>query len=497
MERRFRGIADETTQNVRHACRSLLRSPGFAVAAFATLLIGAAASVAIFAVVDGILLRPLPYKQPDRLVGAWHDMPPVNLYHAQQSVTTYFTYRTQTHTIEGIGIYKEGSANVAVPGQATDPQRLDIANASASLFTVLGSPALVGRAFNDDEDAVGAAPVALISEGTWRGSFGADPQVIGRALDVNGVTRRIVGVMPASFRLPSPETAVWIPLNVDPANPPADAFAYTAIARLKPHVTIAEAQRDFTAVLPRVSELYPNFVPGITTRQIMEQTRPRLVLTPLSDDITGGVARTVWIVAGAAFLLFLVACINVGNLTLVRFEARQRELAMRQALGAGRARVARYYVTELALIAAAAAVLSVVFADVAVKLFANNGRVDIPRVAELAIHSRSIGFALVLAAVATLISTALPVLRIHRGVLALHGSTRSATAGRRAHRTRRALVAGQVAIALVVLSGSGLLFRSFRRLHAVRLGFDPANVATFWVSLPKSRYADDALSGRF
>jgi predicted permease len=500
MQGRLRHLIDDATQSARQVSRALLRSPAFAVSAFSTLLIGMTACIAIFVVIDGILLRPLPYKDPDRLVGAWHDMPPVNLYHTQQSVTTYFTYRTQTHTIDGIGIYKETSANVSVPGQATDPQRLEIANASATLFNVLGVPALVGRAYDDEDDAVGAAPVALISEGVWHATFGADPHTVGRLLDVNGVSRRIVGVMPSSFRIPSAQTAVWIPLNVDPAASPADAFAYSAIARLKRGGTVADAQRDFATVLPRVSELYPKFVPGITTRQIMEQARPIPVLTPLRDDITGGVARTLWVVGVSALLLFLVACLNAGNLTLVRFEARQRELAVRQALGAGHGRLARLYVSETALITTIATACSLLLAQVAVRLLVSKGPADIPRLSELTIDGRAGVFALVLSCVTIIIVSGVPMLRLRRGFVLAHateGRTRTATAGRGAHRMRRALVAGQVAMALVVLCGSGLLFRSFRQLHAVRLGFDPDHVATFWLSLPKSRYADDTALKRF
>ncbi|HEX4684482.1 MAG TPA: ABC transporter permease [Gemmatimonadaceae bacterium] len=469
MQRRLSRVLDDAAQRVRHVNRSLRRNPAFALATLLTLTIGIGGVVAIFAVVDGILLRPLPYPQPERLVGAWHDMPPVSLYHAQQSVTTYFTYRTQTHTIDGIGIYKEGSANVSVPGQAADPRRLAIANASASLFSVLGTPARAGRPYSEEEDAVGAAPVALISEETWRALFAGDPGVIGRSLDVNGVTRRVVGVMPSSFRVPSAETAIWIPLNVDPASPPGDAFAYTAVARLSRGVAIPDAQRDFAAVLPRVSELYPRFVPGITTRQIMDQARPTPVLTPLIDDITGGVARTVWVVAGAALLLFLVASLNAGNLALVRLEARQRELAVRQMLGAGRARVARDYVSEIVVIAAIAGAFSLLLADVAVHVLVSKGPADIPRIAELTVNGRAAAFATLITAAAVAIASVLPLSRIRRGAIGRSAPTRSATESRDAHRTRRALVAGQVARrALGIRSASAFLSPAARRPARLR-----------------------------
>ncbi|HEU4786552.1 MAG TPA: ABC transporter permease, partial [Gemmatimonadaceae bacterium] len=247
---RIEHVLETIVQDVRYAVRSLRRSPAFTVTAVVTLVIGIGATVAIFATVDGVLLRPLSYPAPDRLVGAWHDMPPIGMMHVNQSATTYFTYETQAHTIEGIGIYDARAANVADPNGASEPERVTTAWFTAGMFTVLGVPPVRGRVFADSEDRPGAAPVALISEGRWRSRFGSDPNVIGRSLEVDGVRREIVGVMPRSFRFPSAETELWVPLALDRANPPPTAFTYNSVARLKPGVTIADAQRDFTAVLP-------------------------------------------------------------------------------------------------------------------------------------------------------------------------------------------------------------------------------------------------------
>ncbi len=483
--------------DLRHALRSLRRNPGFVLAAVLTFTLGIGAAASIFSLVDTVLLRPLPYRDPQRLVGAWHNMPRVNLPRAPQAVQTYFTYRTLAHSIEGIGLYREASANVSVPGDATDPKRLTIASCTASLFTVLGVQAKIGRAFSEEEDRPGGPPVVVISDDFWRFSLGGDPNAVGRMLDVNGVTRQIVGVMPTSLQLPSARTALWIPLNLDRANPPASAFTYTGIARLKAGVAISDAERDFAAVLPRVTDLFTRFVPGITMREIMDQTRPQPFLTHLSDDVTGGVARTLWVMCAAAVIVFLVACVNVGNLALVRFDARRRELGLRQALGASAGRVARCYVTELALAAALATFAALLIQFFALRLLVNKGPADIPRLAELRFDARAMLPGLLLGALAVVLSGSIPVLRLLRGHLALREASRGATASRRDNRTRRVLVGAQVAFALVVLAGSALLFRSFQRLQAVRPGFDARRVATAWVSLPPARYAGDSAIVRF
>jgi predicted permease len=415
--------------------------------------------------------------------------------HGQMAAITYWTYQTQAHTIEGIGIYDEGAANVAFEGSSAGaPQRVTTALSSASLFSVLGVAPIRGRFFTEAEDRPGAAPVMLISDGMWRTQFGSDPKIIGHALVVDDVRREIVGVMPPSFRFPTAETELWIPLGLDRVNPPARAFAYNSVARLKPGVTVADAQRDFAAVLPRVVGLFPNFVPGITTKMMLEQVKPRPVLTPMRDDITGGIAGTLWMMAGAAGLLLLVACANVANLTLVRADARQRELAVRAALGAGRSRIVRYYVSESAALAGAAGILGLAAAWIVVRILVTRGPADIPRLAELGIDSRAVLFVVALTALTAAACSVIPALRIGRGSgggLALREGSRGGTAGRGQHRVRSALVAAQIALCLVVLAGSGLLVRSFESLHAVRPGFDPEHVATLWISLPRPRYSRD------
>jgi predicted permease len=351
--------------------------------------------------------------------------------------------------------------------------------------------------FTDAEDQPGAPPVVVISDAMWRTQFGGDVGIVGRRIDVDGVRREIIGVMPARFRFPTPGTDVWIPLAFDRANLPATAFGYSGVARLKPDVTMDDAQREFAAILPRVAGLYPKFVPGITTAQIMEQSKPQPVLTPLQADVTGEISSTLWVMAVAATLVLLVACVNAANLMLVRFDARQREFSVRETLGAGRARVARYCLMESAAIAGTAGLAGLCMAWLAVRALVTRGPADIPRLSEIAIDWRVVACAVALIVLSAIGCSFVPVLRILGGGVSLRETARGGTAGRAQHRMRQALVGVQISLALVVLAGSGLLLRSFERLHAVRPGFDADGVVTFWVSPPRATYTSDLDLVRF
>lgn len=484
--------------HLRHAWRSLRRTPVFTVTAALTLVIGFGAAIAIFAVVNGVLLRPLPYGNPDRLVGAWHDLPPLDLKKANQTASTYLTYRKLARTIEGIGIYSEGAANVAAIGGDGEPQRIAAAWITVDVIPVLQVSPILGRAFTDEEDRPKAPDVVIISESMWRSRFGADPRAIGRTMDVGGLTRQIVGVMPRRFRFPAAETQLWLPMQLDPAAL-SGGFNYNGVARLRSGVSATDAQREFTAVLPRIVELFPNFAPGVSTQMLMDQAKPTPVLVPMHTDVTGGIAKTLWMVAAAAALVLLVACANVTNLILVRADGRQRELAVREALGAGRARVMLHFLAESAVLTAVAGIVGFGVAWLAVRALVAAGPVQIPRLAEVRVDAAAALFTVVIVVLVAALCALIPALRIGRARLsnALREGGRGGTAGRARQRIRGALVAAQVALALVVLAGSGLLLRSFQRLHAVKPGFDPQNVSTLWLSLPRSRYVNDSATARF
>ena len=484
---------------IRPAWRSLRRSPAFTVTASVTLIIGIGAAVAIFALVNGVLLRPLPYGDPDRLVVPYHNMQLIGMSKGNQTQGTYFTYKKLARSLEAIGVYQRGALNMSDPRGGGEPQRMSSAFITQSVIPLLQVPALVGRNFTEVEDAPKGPNVVIISEGLWRSRFGADRGVLGRTIDLNGRTWEIVGVMPKRFRFPSPETQIWVPMRLDPNNPSPGGFNYDGIARLRKGVTVAAANRDLVSVLPKILELSPNLAPGVSTQMLLDQARPVPYVAPLKDDVTSGIAKTLWIVAAAAGVVLLVACANVTNLILVRADGRQRELAVREALGAGRGRVTVYFLGESLVVTAVSAAAGIALAAVAIRLLVSLGPTSIPRLSEVHIDLATIAFAIVVSALVAVACSIVPVLRIGRVHLsnALREGGRGGTAGRARQRVRSALVAGQIALALVALASSGLLLRTFQRLNAVRPGFEPEGLATFWVALPFARYTNDTSAVRF
>ena len=484
---------------VRPAWRSLLRAPSFTITAVITLALGVGAAVAIFALVNGVLLRALPYGNPDRLVAVWHDMPGVSIHKGNQTRATYYTYRKFARSLAGIGVYQSGAVNVSDPRGGSEPQRITAAWLTQSVIPVLMVAPLKGRNFTEAEDLPNGPRVVVISEGLWRTRLGADPAVIGRTLEVNGRTHEIVGVMPERFRFPTATTQLWLPLQLDASAQFSGGFNYGAVARLKPGVTVDAANRDLAAVLPRIVEISPNLAPGVSTAMLLEQAKPRPFVVPLKNDITGGVAKTLWIVAAAAGLVLFVACANVTNLVLVRADARQRETAVREALGAGRGRVLAHFFSESAVITTLAGAAGIAAAALAIRLLVSVGPAEIPRLAEVRIDPTTVAFAVAASLLIAFLCSIVPALRLGAVPLvqALREGGRGGTAGKAQQRVRGALVAAQIAFALVALASSGLLMRTFQRLNAVRPGFNPDGVATFWMSLPRARYPNDAVVVRF
>ena len=483
----------------RFAWRSLRRTPAFTISAVLTLVIGIAASVAIFAVVNGVLLRPLPYGEPERLVGVWHALPGVSIDKGNQTSGTYFTYQRLAQTIEKIALSQPGAVNVAATGGDGEPQRLAVAFITASLIPTLDVAPLLGRNFLDAEDQPNGPIVVIISEQLWRTRFGADSAIIGKLIDVNGRSREIVGVMPARFRYPNADTRLWFPLQLDPNATFPGGFNYDGVARLKPGVSVEAAQRDLASVLPRIVDLFPSMAPGVPTQMLLDQARPGPLVIPLREDQTSSIARTLWMVAAAAGLVLLVACANVANLVLVRADSRQRELAVREALGAGRGRVLSHFLSESVVLAAMSGALGIALAWIAIRALVLAGPADIPRLTELRIDVPVVLFAALVSLLAAAITSIIPALRLGRAPLSatLRDGGRGGTAGRSQRRLRGAMVSVQIALALVVLAGSGLLVRTFQRLNEVRPGFDAANVQTFWLALPSARYANDSLVAGF
>jgi predicted permease len=493
-ERRMRRLElwSAARQHARHALRRLRGAPGFAAAVVAMLALGIGATAAVFGVVDGILLRPLPFAEPARLVGLSHSIQIAGLNTVQQSDASFLLYQRHARAFDGVAAWRERDVNVAAPSAAASgAERVVAVGVSASFFPVLGVRPLAGRGFVEGEDRVGAPPLVVLSEPLWRRKFGADPAIVGKRVVVDGQPREVVGVMPADFRYPSASTAIWYPLPLDPPHANPGSFNYTAVARLKPGVTAEAARADLARVLPRLLDEFPSDIP----KAMFEQAHVTPIVTPLRDVLVGDVTHMLWLLLGAVVLLLLVACANVASLFLVRAEGAQRDVAVRNALGAGAGAIVAQYFGEAALLAAAGGALGVALAAAGMAALRRLPiGVDLPRLAEVGVDARVVLFALVVSALGALVVSLMPVLRARRiaPAVVLKESSRSATAGRDRQRARSALVVAQVALALVLVAGSALMARSFARLRDVRPGFDAEGLFTMRVALPLATYTDGA-----
>ena len=480
-------------REVRYAWRRLLRAPGFAVTATLTLALGIGATTAVFTVVNAVLLRPLPYERSDELVELSHTLQLSGVNQVRQSDATFLLYRRTSRSFSGIGAYSDGAVSLDTDGErgATEAERATAGYMTVDVLRVLRVSPLQGRNFLESEDRPNGPAVVLIGERLWRRRYAADPNIVGRRIAVDGVSREVVGVMREDFRFPVADAELWVPLAFDPAKTEPASFNFSAVGRLAPNVTPAAAAGELTRILPRVVTEFPSLL----SLSMLEQAHFRAIVTPLRDVIVGDIGRVLWVVLGTVGFVLLIACANVANLFLVRAEARQKELAVRAALGAVWSELLAPLATEGALLALAGGGIGLALAVPGVWLLKSLGSgIDIPRLAEIDVDGRVLAFTLAVIVVAALGFSILPMFRVGsmRLVSALKDLGRSATAGRERHRTRMALVVSQVALALLLLAGSGLMARSFARLRAVSPGFDAANVLTFRIATPDARYKTPA-----
>jgi len=476
-----------------HAWRSLRRTPVFAAAAALTLVLGIASAATTFAVVHGVLLAPLPYGDPERLVSVGMEVRSPEPRQIPQPSGAYPAFRRHARRVDDVAFYRTGHANVWTRG-GDDPERLAAAWVTASAIPLLRVPPLLGRSFTEDEDGSGGPDAAVISESLWRARFGGARDVVGKRLYVNSVPREVVGVMPDRFRFPDAATRLWLPAKLDRDATGVGDFAYAGVARLAAGATPELARQDLAAALPRLAELFPRSASGTPTADWLAQARPAPVVTPLRDAVTGGIARTLWMLAAAAGLVLLVTCANVANLMLIRADGRQLELAVREALGAGRWHIAAHLFGEAMVLGAAAGAAALVVAWGAVRGLGAFGPADVPRLAELRVGPATVAFVAAISVACAVVCSAVPAVRLRRTALAinLRDGARGDTAGKTRQRVRTTIAAVQIAVAFVVLAGSTLLLRTFHRLHQERPGFDAAEVTTLWMQLPFARYGDSA-----
>jgi putative ABC transport system permease protein len=472
-------------QDLRFALRVLAGTPSFALTAILTLALGIGANAAIFSVVYGVLLKPLPFREPDRLVQLWETNPLNNWTDATASPANLLDWKRRNQVFEDIAVYPGMDDKTPMYSNGTvtllnaEPERLRAVLVSTNMFQVLGVSAAIGRAFDATDEKQSGGRVALLSHAAWSSQFRADPGIVGRDIAWNSRTYRVIGVMPAAFRFPAPDIDVYLPFVMVPAMEQMRRPHYLRpVARLKPGVTLAAARADLQRVAAELEREYPD-----------TNTRMSAGLGPLHDWVVGGVRRSLFVFLGAVSLVLLIACANLANLLLARASGRARELAIRSALGGARWRLIRQLLTESAVLAAAGGLLGLFFARWTLQALLALSPPGIPRLDDVALDGPALAFIAALATVTTLLFGAVPAWQgASIDPAALRDGVRT-TGGRL--RTRRALVIAQVAASVALLIGAGLFLRSFARLQAVPPGFTADNVVTWKLTLPGAVYETD------
>ncbi len=471
-------------RDVRHALRSLRRNPGFALTAVLTLALGIGSTTALYAVLDAVVLSPLPYPADERLVSIGNRVPRSGADERWGvSPAGYFHFRQNSRTLEEVGVYRSLPATLTGEGSARRVQRAWV---SAPLLRVLGARPVLGRLLTDEDDRPGAPAAALLSAGFWADQFGSDPRVLGRTVTINGDPVRVVGVLEPWVVLPEPGPAaeVWTAERLDPGAPPENWHAFSAVGRLRAGQTAAAAGAE----LQRFTSRFPELFPGAYSPSFMEETGFRADVVPLRQHVVGETGRMLWVLFGAVGLVLLTACVDVAGLFLVRTEARRRELAIRAAIGATRGRLARQFLAEGPVLALVGGAVGLLLAAFGVRALLAAAPEHIPRLDQVALGWREAGFALALSVAVGLLVGTFPLLRFgtDTSAEALRGAGRDAASRR--SRARDVLVVAQVAVALVLVVAAGLMSRSFQRLRDVDPGFDPAGVLKMELTLPPARY---------
>jgi len=465
--------------DVRYAFRTLRRNPGFAIVVLLTLALGIGANAAIFSVVNGVLLRPLPYRDADRLMVIWGDLRRPGVNQIPASAGEYLDYRDRSHAFEQVAAYDTVGFNLTGGGE---PERVEGAVVTTTFFALLGASAQVGRTFVAAEDQPGRDDVVVLSHSLWTRRFSANPAIVGQTIPVDGRPAQVVGVMPAAFQFPDRSIEIWKPFLLD-AEALSDnnrgSHGYTALARLKAGFSRQQAQADLTAVTAAFKADHPgNYRNGFGA-----------TLRPLHEEIVGDTGRPLMVLLGAVAVVLLIACANVANLLLARAASRRKEIALRTALGASRGRLVRQLMTESVLVSAIGGLIGLGLAAWAVDLLIASAPDSIPRIQEVGVDVRVAGFTALVSLATGLVFGLAPALRASRAPLndALKEGGRAGGGGVHGF-TGRALVVSEVALSLVLLIAAGLLIHSFTRLQDVAPGFDSSRLLTFRLSLPESRY---------
>ena len=478
-------------QDIRYGARTLLKKPGFTAVAVIALALGIGANTAIFSVVNAVLLRPLPYKEPARLVAVWETNEQLSSEFRNRNevaMSNFLDWRTQNDVFEGMVALVYTSFNLS--GES-EPERIQGATVTSGFFQTLGVQPASGRAFLTDEETPSGARVVVISHGLWQRRFGSDPQLIGKALPVNGTEHTVVGIMPPDFQLDFPisrQVDMWSPARVDPGTANRTAHYLYVLGRLKEGVSLEQAQMGMNIIARQLQHQYPetNAVNGAN-------------VVPLHRQLVGNVQSFIYILFGAVGFVLLIACANVANLLLARVAERRREVAIRMALGASRRRLIRQLLTESLMLSILGGLLGLLLTFWGVDLLVALIPSDVPRLQELRLHVPVFLWMLAISVLTGVLFGLVPALQASKPDLndVLKESGGRATGGLQRSRIRSLLVVSEMALALMLLVGAGLMIKSFVRLQHVSPGFDSKNVLTMSISLPSRKYPEGRQSVAF
>jgi predicted permease len=479
----------EFRNQLRQVFRRLARAPIFSAITLITLAAGVGANTVVFSVLEGVLLKPLPYPRAEDLVGVWQTAPGLNIKDLNVAPSTYFIFREQNQSFIDVGVYQYDS--VSITGVA-EPEQVQALRVTDGTLPLLGVTPTLGRTFSRQDDTAGAPPTAVLSYAYWRRKFSADPTMIGRTIIVDGKAHQVIGILPKNFRfLDSEDRGVMLPVQWDRSDIHLGNYSYEAIARLKPGVTLQQANADLARMQPIVMNSFP--APEGFSIKIFQQAQIGPNVRPLKQDVVGDVGNTLWVLMGSIGMVLLIACANVANLLLVRVEGRRQELAVRGALGASRGRLAAELLLESIVLGLLGSAIGLGLAYAALRVLVELAPDGLPRINEITINGPVLLFTLFVSLFSSVLFGCIPALkyagiRLNTGI---REGGRGLSQSKEQHRARGVLVVVQVSLALVLLICSGLMIRTFRALTKVDPGFSrPAELQTFRISILDTQVPD-------